>query len=191
MKSHHTTDLLDQFGLSAPHAALLKNRNVFLDGETTAQRSSAVVKEFLYIEHEQPGLPITLNICNSPGGPVLPGLSILDAARRMNATVSTVGTGLVASMAAVLLCAAGSKGHRYATKNCGIMVHQPSGVAQGQETDVLIAAENLKRTRKLLEDIIAEASGLPLKQVHELCERDTWLTPEEALELNLIDHIID
>lgn len=184
-------DLLDQFGLSAVPTAMLRNRTTLVTGEIDDRQASRVVEELLYIDYEQPGQPATMQIVCSPGGSVAAAFAILDTARRVKGGMTTVGTGMVASAAALLLTCAGDKGSRFATKNCTIMIHQPLGTARGQETDVLIAAENLRRTRSHIEALIAEASGLSADRVHELCERDCYLTAEEALELGLIDGIID
>lgn len=191
MTGRNETGRLWRYGLGAPRMALLENRNVILSGAIDDSAAARMVEELLFLDFEQPGMPITFNVVDSPGGSVTAGYAILDTARRVKAPVSTVGCGMVASMAAILLVCAGDRGRRYATQNCSILLHQPMGMARGQATDVEIAADNLKQTRRRLEELVAEASGLPLERVHGLCERDTHLTAQEALELGLIDRIVE
>lgn len=181
----------ERFGVSAPLVALVDNGHTVVTGKIETSQATRVVTDLLYLDADKPGSPVTIDIIDSPGGSVSAGFAILDTARRMKGTVSTIGYGMCASMAAVLLVCAGTPGNRYATENTTIMLHQPSGMASGQSTDVTITANWLLRTRSSLEGLIASASGLSPEKVHDICERDTFLTAYEAQELGLIDHVIE
>ena len=153
--------------------------------ETTA---SLVVAQLLFLESEDPGKDIQLYI-NSPGGMVTAGLAIYDTMQYIKCDVSTICIGLAASMGAFLL-AGGTKGKRMALPNAEIMIHQPSGGAKGQATEIEIAAENILKTKKRLNEILAENTGKPYETIAADTERDHYLSAEEAKEYGLIDYVI-
>ena len=153
--------------------------------ETTA---SLVVAQLLFLESEDPGKDIHLYI-NSPGGMVTAGLAIYDTMQYIKCDVSTICIGMAASMGAFLL-AGGAKGKRLALPNAEIMIHQPSGGAKGQATEIQIAAENILKTKKKLNEIIAANTGKPIEQVAQDTERDYYMSAEEAKEYGIIDSII-
>ena len=153
--------------------------------ETTA---SLTVAQLLFLESEDPGKDIQLYI-NSPGGMVTAGLAIYDTMQYIKCDVSTICIGLAASMGAFLL-SGGTKGKRLALPNAEIMIHQPSGGAKGQATEIQIAAENILKTKKKLNEIIAANTGKPIEQVAQDTERDYYMSAEEAKEYGIIDSII-
>ena len=167
---------------------LHKHRVIMLGSEVTNESANLVVAQLLQLEFEDPDSDITLYI-NSPGGSVSAGLAIHDTMQYIKCDVQTVSLGLSASMGAFLLCA-GAKGKRFALPNANIMIHQPLGGAQGQCTDMLIQAKQIERTRDTLESLIAKYSGRDIDYVHAACERDNYLTAEQAKEFGLIDEII-
>ena len=167
---------------------LLNDRIVFLGEEVNDTTASLVVAQLLYLEAQDPDKDIQFYI-NSPGGSVSAGLAIYDTMQYIKADVSTICIGLAASMGAFLL-AAGAKGKRFSLPNSEIMIHQPSGVFKGQATDVRIHAENILRIKDRLNEILAEQTGKPIDVVREACERDNFMTPEQALEFGLIDKVI-
>lgn len=167
---------------------LLKDRIIFLGEEVNATTGSLVVAQLLFLESEDPGKDIHLYI-NSPGGEVQSGMAIYDTMQYIKCDVSTICVGMAASMGAFLL-AGGAKGKRYALPNAEIMIHQPSGGAKGQATEIQIAAENILKTKKKLNEMLAANTGKPYEQVAEDTERDHWLDAEEALDYGLIDSII-
>jgi ATP-dependent Clp protease protease subunit len=166
---------------------LLKERIVFLDGEVNDMSASLIKAQLLYLEAEDPTADIYLYI-NSPGGSVSAGLGIYDTMNFIKPDVGTICTGLAASMGAFLLCS-GAKGKRICLPNSEVMIHQPLGGAQGQATEILIAAQHIERTRTRLNTIIAKNTGKTIEEIAEATERDNWLTAEEALEFGLIDEI--
>lgn len=166
---------------------MLKERIIFLDGEVNDMSASLIKAQLLYLEAEDPDADIWLYI-NSPGGSVSAGLGIYDTMNFIKPDVGTVCTGLAASMGAFLLCS-GAKGKRICLPNSEVMIHQPLGGAQGQATEILIAADHIKRTRERLNRIIANNTGKTIEQVAIDTERDNWLTAEQALEYNLVDMI--
>ena len=170
------------------YSRLLKERIVMLDGEVNSHSASIITAELLFLESEDPNRDIVLYI-NSPGGSVSDGLAIHDTMKYVKCDVSTIVMGMAASMGAFLL-SAGTKGKRYALPNAEIMIHQPLGGAQGQSTDVEIHAQHLAKTRNKLETLMAEYSGQPLETIHKACERDNYLSPDEAMNLGLIDAIM-
>ena len=167
---------------------LLNDRIVFLGEEVNDTTASLVVAQLLYLEAQDPDKDIQFYI-NSPGGSVSAGLAIYDTMQYIKADVSTICIGLAASMGAFLL-AAGAKGKRFSLPNSEIMIHQPSGGFKGQATDVRIHAENILRIKDRLNEILAEQTGKPIDVVREACERDNFMTPEQALEFGLIDKVI-
>ena len=170
------------------YSRLLKDRIIFLGEEVNETTASLVVAQLLFLESEDPGKDIQLYI-NSPGGMVTAGLAIYDTMQSIKCDVSTICIGLAASMGAFLL-AGGAKGKRFALPNAEIMIHQPSGGAKGQATEIEIAAENILKTKKKLNEILAANTGKPYETVCEDTERDHYLSAEEAKEYGLIDDII-
>lgn len=170
------------------YSRLLKDRIIFLGEEVNETTASLVVAQLLFLESEDPGKDIQLYI-NSPGGMVTAGLAIYDTMQYIKCDVSTICIGLAASMGAFLL-AGGTKGKRYALPNAEIMIHQPSGGAQGQATEISIAAEHILRTRQKLNEIMAANTGQPLETIKADTERDNFMSAEEAKAYGLIDEVI-
>ena len=168
---------------------LLKDRIIFLGEEVNATTGSLVVAQLLFLESEDPGKDIHLYI-NSPGGEVQSGLAIYDTMQYIKCDVSTICVGMAASMGAFLL-AGGAKGKRFALPNAEVMIHQPSGGARGQATEIQIAAENILKTKKKLNEMLAANTGKPFEQVAEDTERDHWMDAKEALDYGIIDSIIE
>ena len=166
------------------YSRLLKDRIIFLGEEVNETTASLVVAQLLFLESEDPGKDIQLYI-NSPGGMVTAGLAIYDTMQYIKCDVSTICIGLAASMGAFLL-AGGTKGKRMALPNAEIMIHQPSGGAKGQATEIEIAAENILKTKKRLNEILAENTGKPYETIAADTERDHYLSAEEAKEYGLI-----
>ena len=171
------------------YSRLLKDRIIFLGEEVNATTGSLVVAQLLFLESEDPGKDIHLYI-HSPGGEVTSGMAIYDTMQYIKCDVSTTCVGMAASMGAVLL-AGGAKGKRFALPNAEIMIHQPSGGARGQATEIQIAAENILKTKKKLNELLASHTGQPYEKVAEDTERDHWLDAKEALDYGLIDSIIE
>lgn len=170
------------------YSRLLNDRIIFLGEEINSVSANLVVAQLLHLESQDAEKDISLYI-NSPGGEVYSGLAILDTMNFIKPQVSTICVGMAASMAAVLL-SAGAKGKRFCLPHSKIMIHQPSGGAQGQQTEIEIVAEEIKKTRRELNQILSDASGQPIEKVQADTERDNYLTAEEALDYGLIDRII-
>jgi len=170
------------------YSRLLKDRIIFLGEEVNETTASLVVAQLLFLESEDPNKDIHLYI-NSPGGMVTAGMAIYDTMQYIKCDVSTICIGMAASMGAFLL-AGGAKGKRYALPNAEIMIHQPSGGAKGQATEIEIVAENILKTKKKLNEMLAENTGKPYEQVCMDTERDHYMDAQEALEYGLIDEII-
>ena len=170
------------------YSRLLKDRIIFLGSEITDDEANLVIAQMLFLEADDPDKDIYLYI-NSPGGSVSAGLAIYDTMQYIKCEVNTICMGMAASMGAFLL-AAGAKGKRKALPNSEIMIHQPSGGASGQASDVKIHAEHIIRTRQKLNEILAESTGKSVEQVAVDTERDNYLSAEAALEYGLIDEII-
>ena len=170
------------------YSRLLKDRIIFLGEEVNETTASLTVAQLLFLESEDPNKDIQLYI-NSPGGMVTAGLAIYDTMQYIKCDVSTICIGLAASMGAFLL-AGGAKGKRFALPNAEIMIHQPSGGAKGQATEIQIAAENILKTKKKLNEILAANTGKSYEQVAADTERDNYMSAEEAVEYGLIDSII-
>lgn len=170
------------------YSRLLKDRIIFLGEEVNETTASLVVAQLLYLESEDPGKDIHLYI-NSPGGMVTAGLAIYDTMQYIKCDVSTTCIGLAASMGAFLL-AGGAKGKRFALPNAEIMIHQPSGGAQGQATEIQIAAENILKIKARLNKILAENTGKSVEEVAKDTERDNYMSAEEAVAYGLIDAVI-
>ena len=167
---------------------LLNDRIVMLTEEVNDTSASLVVAQLLYLEGQDPTKDISLYI-NSPGGSVTAGMSIYDTMQYIKCDVSTICMGMAASMGAFLL-AAGAKGKRMALPNSDIMIHQPSGGAQGQATDILIHANHIARTKKKLNEILAERTGQPLEVIERYTERDNFMSAQEAADYGLVDKVI-
>ena len=168
---------------------LLKDRIIILGEEVNDVTAGLVVSQMLFLEAEDPDKDINLYIM-SPGGSVTAGMAIYDTMQFIKCDVSTICMGMAASMGAFLL-AGGTKGKRLALPNAEIMIHQPSGGAQGQATEIEIAAEHIIRTKEKLNRILAENTGQPYERVKADTERDNWMTAQQALEYGIIDQVVD
>lgn len=171
------------------YSRLLKERIVILSEEVNHVTASLITAQLLFLEAEDPDKDIQFYI-NSPGGSVTDGMMIYDTMQHIKPDVQTICMGMAASMGAVLLTA-GTKGKRFILPNAEVMIHQPLGGAQGQATDILIAADHIKRTKQKLNKILADASGQSLETIEKDVERDNWMTAEEALKYGLVDHIME
>ncbi len=170
------------------YSRLLKDRIIILGEEVNDVTASLVVSQLLFLESEDPGKDINLYI-NSPGGSVTAGMAIYDTMQYIKCDVSTICMGMAASMGAFLL-AGGAKGKRMALPNAEIMIHQPSGGAQGQATDIKIVADHILRTKKKLNEILAANTGQPLEVIEVDTERDNYMSAQEAVDYGLIDSIV-
>ena len=170
------------------YSRLLKDRIIFLGEEVNDVTASLVVAQLLFLAAEDPDKDINLYI-NSPGGSVTAGMAIYDTMQYIKPDVSTICIGMAASMGAFLL-AGGAKGKRYALPNAEVMIHQPSGGARGQATDIRIHAENILRTKAKLNQILAENTGKPVEEVERDTERDNFMSAEEAKAYGLIEAVI-
>ena len=170
------------------YSRLLKDRIIFLGEEVTDVSASLIVSQLLFLEAEDPNKDISLYI-NSPGGSVTAGMAIYDTMQYIKCDVSTICMGMAASMGAFLL-AGGAKGKRMALPNAEIMIHQPSGGAQGQATDIKIVADHILKTKKKLNEILAANTGQPLEVIAADTERDNYMSAEEAVAYGLIDSIV-
>ena len=170
------------------YSRLLKGRIIFLGEDVNDVSASLVVAELLFLEAEDPGKDIQLYI-NSPGGSVTAGMAIYDTMQYIKCDVSTICLGMAASMGAFLL-AGGTKGKRFALPNSTIMIHQPSGGAQGQATEIQIVADHIAKTKRTLNEILAANTGQPLEVVEKDTDRDNYMSAEEALAYGLIDGVV-
>ncbi len=170
------------------YSRLLRDRIIFLGDEVNDTTASLVAAQMLFLESEDPGKDINLYI-NSPGGSVTAGMAIYDTMNYVKCDISTICMGLAASMGAFLL-SSGAKGKRFALPNSEIMIHQPSGGAKGQATEIQIVAENILKTKKKLNEILAANTGQSVEQIAEDTERDNFMSAQEALEYGLVDQII-
>ena len=170
------------------YSRLLKDRIIFLGEEVTDVSANLIVAQLLFLESEDPNKDIQLYI-NSPGGSVSAGLAIYDTMHYVKCDVSTICMGMAASMGAFLL-AGGAKGKRFALPNAEVMIHQPSGGAQGQATDIKIVADKILQTKKKLNEMLAANTGQPYDVIAADTERDRWMTAEEAKAYGLIDEIV-
>ena len=171
------------------YSRLLKERIIFLAEEVNDVTASLVVAQLLFLESEDPGKDINLYI-NSPGGSVTAGMAIYDTMNYIKCDVSTVCMGMAASMGAFLL-SGGAKGKRFALPNAEVMIHQPSGGAKGQATEIRIAAENILKTRTKLNEILAKNTGQPIEVIERDTERDNYMSAQEAMAYGLIDGILE
>jgi len=167
---------------------LLNDRIIVLSDEVNDATASVVVAQLLFLEGQDPDKDISLYI-NSPGGSVTAGLAIYDTMQYIKCDVSTICMGMAASMGAFLL-SAGAKGKRYALPNADIMIHQPSGGAQGQATEIEITAKHILKTKEKLNKILAENTGKPIEIIAADTDRDNFMSAEEALEYGLIDKVL-
>ena len=167
---------------------LLKDRIIFLGGEIDDDVANVIVAQMLFLEMEDPDADIQLYI-NSPGGVITSGMAIYDTMRYLKCEVSTLCIGMAASMGAFLL-SAGAKGKRKALPHAEIMIHQPSGGARGQATDIEIQAEQILRVKKTMNQLLADHTGQPLRTIERDVERDHYMTADQALKYGLIDEII-
>ena len=170
------------------YSRLLKDRIIFLGEEVTDVSASVVVAQLLFLESEDPNKDISLYI-NSPGGSVTAGMAIYDTMNYIKCDVSTICVGLAASMGAFLL-SSGAKGKRFALPNAEVMIHQPSGGAKGQATEIEIVADQIIKTKQRLNSILAKNTGKPIEQIAKDTDRDNYLTAEEAMEYGLVDSVI-
>ena len=168
---------------------LLKDRIIILGEEVNEVTAGLVVSQMLFLEAEDPDKDINLYIM-SPGGSVTAGMAIYDTMQFIKCDVSTICMGMAASMGAFLL-AGGTRGKRLALPNAEIMIHQPSGGAQGQATEIEIAAEHIIKTKEKMNRILAQNTGQPYEKVKADTERDNWMTAQEALEYGIIDSVVD
>ena len=170
------------------YSRLLKERVIFLVGPVNDQMANLIVAQMLFLESENPDKDISLYI-NSPGGSVSAGLAILDTMNFIKPDVSTLCTGLAASMGAFLL-AAGAKGKRFSLPNSRVMIHQPSGGSQGMASDIEIQAKEILYLRERLNKIMAERTGQTVEQIHKDTDRDRFMSAEESVEYGLIDQVL-
>ena len=170
------------------YSRLLKERIIFLDGEVNDASASVIVAQLLFLEAEDPNKDIHLYI-NSPGGSVTAGMAIYDTMNYIKCDVSTICIGMAASMGAFLL-SSGAKGKRYALPNAEVMIHQPSGGAQVQATEIKIVAEHILRTRSKLNNILAANTNQPLEVIERDTERDYYMSADEAKEYGIVDTVI-
>ena len=171
------------------YSRLLKDRIIFLGEEVTDVSANLVVAQMLFLEAEEPGKDIHFYI-NSPGGSVSAGFAIYDTMQYIKCDVSTICIGMAASMGAFLL-SGGTKGKRLALPNAEIMIHQPSGGARGQETEIRIVAENILKTRNKLNEILAANTGKSVEEISRDTERDNYMTAKEAVAYGLIDSVVE
>lgn len=171
------------------YSRLLKERIIFLTGQVYDEMAALVCAQLLFLESENPDKDISLYI-NSPGGVVTAGLSILDTMRYVRCDITTLCIGQACSMGSLLLTA-GTKGKRFCLPNARVMIHQPSGGAQGQASDIAIQAQEILKIRERLNQIYVDCTGQPLKIIEEAVERDRFMSAEEAREFGLIDHVIE
>ena len=170
------------------YSLLLKQRIIFLTGAVYDQVSSLICAQLLFLESENPSKDISFYI-NSPGGVVSAGLAIYDTMQYIRSPVSTVCIGQAASMGSLLLCA-GAKGKRYALPNARVMVHQPSGGAQGQATDIEIQAREILSLRKRLNEIYVHHTGQPIEAIERKLERESYMSAEESKEFGIVDEVV-
>ena len=171
------------------YSRLLRERIIFLHGVVDAESMNLIVAQMLFLEAEDPEKDIYLYI-NSPGGSVSAGLGLYDTMNHIRPDVATICMGLAASMGAFLL-SAGAKGKRMILPNARVMIHQPSGGAQGQATDIEIQAKEILYLKTMLNQALADHTGKPLEQIKEDTERDFFMAPDEAVEYGLVDKVLD
>ncbi|AKP68234.1 ATP-dependent Clp endopeptidase proteolytic subunit ClpP [Companilactobacillus ginsenosidimutans] len=170
------------------YSRLLKDRIIMLSGEVNSQMANTVIAELLFLDAQDSDKDISMYI-NSPGGSVTDGLAIVDTMNFVKSDVQTIATGLAASMGSVLL-SSGTKGKRFALPNSTVLIHQPLGGAQGQQTEIEIAAQEILKTRKRLNHILADNSGQTFEKLQKDTDRDNYMTAQEAKDYGLIDEIM-
>ncbi|HIW72097.1 MAG TPA: ATP-dependent Clp endopeptidase proteolytic subunit ClpP [Candidatus Levilactobacillus faecigallinarum] len=170
------------------YSRLLKDRIIMLSGPIEDDMANAIIAQLLFLDAQDSTKDISLYI-NSPGGVVSSGLAIYDTMNFIQSDVQTITLGMAASMASVL-ASSGAKGKRFALPHAQVMIHQPSGGAQGQQTEIEIAAREILKTRKLINQILADNSGQPIERVNQDTERDNYLSAQDAVDYGLIDHIM-
>lgn len=170
------------------YSRLLKDRIVFVTGEIDTEMANTVVAQLLFLEKENPDEDIQMFI-NTPGGVITAGMAILDTMNYIKCDISTIAVGIAASMGSILL-ANGKKGKRYALPNSKILIHQPIGGAEGQASDIAIAAEEILKNRKMLYEFLAEKTGKDVKDIERDADRDKYFTAQEAKEYGLVDKVI-
>ena len=170
------------------YSRLLRDRIVMINGDIELQMANTVVAQLLFLESENPNADISLYI-NSPGGVISAGWAIMDTMQYIKSPVTTIGMGLVASMASVIL-AAGEKGKRFALPNTEIMIHQPLGGLQGQATDMEIGLRKMKMVKETITKQMSEFTGRKVKELHDAMERDNWMTAEQAKDFGIIDNVL-
>lgn len=169
------------------YSRLLEDRIIFVDGEITSQTANLVIAQLIYLEGKDPDKDIMMYI-NSPGGSVVAGMAIYDTMNYIKCDVCTICVGMAASMGAILL-SSGAKGKRFALPNSEIMIHQPLGGFQGQASDIKIHADHIMKTRKTLNKILSENSGVPIETIEKDTDRDNYMSAEEAKKYGLVDKI--
>ncbi|GEO75035.1 ATP-dependent Clp protease proteolytic subunit [Levilactobacillus namurensis DSM 19117] len=170
------------------YSRLLKDRIIMLSGPIEDDMANAIIAQLLFLDAQDNTKDISLYI-NSPGGVVSSGLAIYDTMNFIQSDVQTITLGMAASMASVL-ASSGTKGKRFALPHAQVMIHQPSGGAQGQQTEIEIAAREILKTRKLINQILADNSGQPIERINKDTERDNYLSAQDAVDYGLIDHIM-
>ena len=170
------------------YSRLLRDRIVMINGDIELQMANTVVAQLLFLESENPNADISLYI-NSPGGIISAGWAIMDTMQYIKSPVTTIGMGLVASMASVIL-AAGEKGKRFALPNTEIMIHQPLGGLQGQATDMEIGMREMQKVKETITKQMSEFTGRKVKELHDAMERDNWMTADQAKDFGIIDGIL-
>ena len=169
------------------YSRLLEDRIIFLDGEINNQSANLIIAQLIYLEGKDPNKDIMMYI-NSPGGSVVSGMAIYDTMNYIKCEVSTICVGLAASMAAILL-SSGAKGKRFALPNSEVMIHQPLGGFQGQASDIKIHADHIMKTKKMLNKLLSENTGMPIETIEKDTDRDNYMSAEEAKKYGLIDKI--
>ncbi|MCI1290280.1 MAG: ATP-dependent Clp endopeptidase proteolytic subunit ClpP [Lactobacillus sp.] len=170
------------------YSRLLKDRIIMLSGEVNDQMANSIIAQLLFLDAQDNTKDISLYI-NSPGGVITSGMAIVDTMNFIKSDVSTIATGMAASMASIILTS-GAKGKRYALPHSTVLIHQPLGGAQGQATEIEIAAREIGKTRKMINNIIHQTTGQPLDKIQQDTERDNYMTAEKAKDYGLIDKIM-
>lgn len=170
------------------YSRLLKDRIIMLSGEINDQMANSTIAQLLFLDAQDNTKDISLYI-NSPGGVITSGLAIMDTMNFIKSDVSTIAIGMAASMASILL-ASGTKGKRFALPNSTVLIHQPLGGAQGQQTDIQIAANEIMKSRKKINNILHETTGQPMEKIQKDTDRDNYMTAQEAKDYGLIDEIM-
>ena len=170
------------------YSRLLRDRIVMVGGEIEPNMANSIVAQLLFLESENPNADISLYI-NSPGGEIAAGWAIMDTMNYIKSPVSTIGMGMVASMASVIL-AAGEKGKRFALPNAEIMIHQPLGGLQGQATDMEIGMRKMQMVKETITKQMSEFTGRKVKELHDAMERDNWMTAGQAKDFGIIDNVL-